>query len=76
VEFLLDRGAWLHDTNFWYQTPLHYAAAANRIEVVKILLAHGADPKRKNANGKSALDIAQERRYRKLYQLLKSCNQK
>ena len=42
------------------------------IEVVKILLAHGADPQRKSANGKSALDIAQEHTFTELYHLFET----
>jgi ankyrin repeat protein len=70
IEVLLDRGSWIHDTNFWGQTPLHYAVAQNRIEVVKILLTRGADPKRKSANGKSALDLARSHTDQELFQWL------
>jgi ankyrin repeat protein len=39
-------------------TPLHYAAAYNRPETVKWLLAHGADVNAKDSNGDTPLDSA------------------
>jgi len=41
--------------------PLHEAARAGSLEVVKLLLEAGADPERRNAEGKTALDLARER---------------
>jgi len=41
--------------------PLHEAAYAGALEAVKALLEAGADPGRRNAEGKTALDLAQER---------------
>jgi ankyrin repeat protein len=41
--------------------PLHEAARAGALEVVKLLLDAGADPGRRNAEGKTALDLARER---------------
>jgi ankyrin repeat protein len=41
--------------------PLHEAAHAGALEVVKALLAAGADPDRRNAEGRTALDLAQAR---------------
>ncbi|MGH7375169.1 MAG: ankyrin repeat domain-containing protein [Candidatus Rokuibacteriota bacterium] len=41
--------------------PLHEAARAGSLEVVKLLLEAGADPERRNAEGKRALDLARER---------------
>lgn len=41
--------------------PLHEAAHAGALEVVKALLEAGADPARRNAEGKTALDLARER---------------
>jgi ankyrin repeat protein len=41
--------------------PLHEAAGAGALEAVKVLLEAGADPARRNAEGKTALDLARER---------------
>jgi len=41
--------------------PLHEAAWAGALEAVKALLEAGADPGRRNAEGKIALDLARER---------------
>ena len=38
--------------------PLHEAARAGALEAVKLLLEAGADPGRRNAEGKTALDLA------------------
>lgn len=44
--------------DLWQFTPLHEAAAKNRVEVCSLLLAHGADPTLVNCHSKSALDLA------------------
>jgi ankyrin repeat protein len=41
--------------------PLHEAARAGALEAVKLLVDAGADPVRRNAEGKTALDLARER---------------
>ena len=40
---------------------MHEAAWAGALEAVKLLLEAGADPGRRNAEGKTALDLARER---------------
>lgn len=44
--------------NFRGCTPLHYAALADDLEVVKILLEAGADPLKANDYGRTPLDYA------------------
>ena len=51
-------------------TPLFYAVRANQIEVVKVLLEHGADPKVRDKNGNTILDIAIKKEYMDLFNLL------
>jgi ankyrin repeat protein len=41
--------------------PLHEAAWAGSLEIVKLLVKAGADPGRRNEEGKTALDLARER---------------
>ena len=41
-------------------TPLHGAAATGDVEVVRLLLARGADPHAKHDGGATALDLARE----------------
>jgi ankyrin repeat protein len=41
--------------------PLHEAAAAGSLEIVKLLVEAGADPGRLNGDGKTARDLARER---------------
>lgn len=45
----------------WQFTPLHEAAAKQRVDVCSLLLAHGANPKLVNCHGKSVLDICPTR---------------
>lgn len=42
-------------------TPLHAAAAAGNADTTRLLLARGADPLRKNAEGETPLDVARGR---------------
>jgi ankyrin repeat protein len=60
VELLIERGASVDtpDTDAG-STPLQYASSFGRVPVVRVLLAHGADPRRKNRRGLDALEVAQ-----------------
>lgn len=42
------------------KTPLHLAAGKGKLEVVKLLVAHGADPVMKDGKGRLAIEEAQE----------------
>src|SRR5688500_10322931 len=60
VGWLLEAGA---DPNARQQidyTPLMGAAANARVDILDMLLAHGADPKLKTTDGKNAADLARE----------------
>ena len=39
-------------------TPLHFAARANQLEIVKLLVAAGADPKLKGEDGTTLVDAS------------------
>ena len=52
------------------KTALHQAVSKGKIEIVKLLLTFGADPMILDKDGKSALQLAEEKKDRGLYQLL------
>lgn len=75
VKWLLESGA---DANYRYASgysPLLTAAANGHLEIVKMLLAHGADAGAKTNDGKSALDLATERKQEVVASLLRSLPQ-
>lgn len=51
-------------------TPLMYAAYNGHIEMVKLLLAHDANPNAKTYNGKTAASVADDRGHEKIVALL------
>ncbi len=53
-------------------TALHLAAAANKANVVKLLIERGANRTIQDENGKTALDIALERKYMDIVTILKN----
>jgi ankyrin repeat protein len=63
VRALLDAGAPVNPVRPGPQTPLHAAVATNNLELVKLLLAHGADLEAVNAMGQSSLELATTYRY-------------
>lgn len=44
-------------------TPLHWAASGGSLKLTRLLLNYGADPQARDAQGKTAADIAIEREY-------------
>jgi ankyrin repeat protein len=57
-EALLKRGAKIDQKQAGGSTPLHGAAYYGQSLIVKLLLAHGADPSLKNVFGNTAADEA------------------
>jgi ankyrin repeat protein len=55
LEFLIERGGKVNDTNAFLATPLMAAAASGDVEMARVLLRHGADV---NAHSRGSLDIA------------------
>ena len=51
-------------------TPLHWAALGNNKEVVEILLKHGADVNAQGGRGKTALELARQRRHTDIVNLI------
>ena len=54
----------------WSETPLIYAIKANQLEIVKILVAAGADLQIKNVLNRSALDYVAEKKDPALYEAI------
>jgi ankyrin repeat protein len=72
VAWLLENGV---SPNYRYgpgYTPLLTAAANGRLDIAKLLLAHGADLAAKTDDGKSAADLAAERKHSELAAYLKN----
>jgi uncharacterized protein len=72
VSWLLEKGA---NPNYRYgpsYTPLLAAAANGRLDILKLLLAQGADLKATSNDGKSALSIATERNHSAVVEFLKN----
>ncbi len=63
IPYLLHQGADLSIANVYGNTPLHLAAEIGYVWTTKLLLSHGANPLTKNKYGKTALEIAQQRRH-------------
>src|SRR5205085_12445323 len=69
---LAENGA---NVNYRYargHSPLLEAAANGRLEIVKVLIAHGADPHARTDAGKTALDFATERGHDELSDYLQA----
>ena len=58
LEYLLDSGANIDDTDSFGDTPLHHAAFDGHRRIVEFLLSKGADPTIRNLNGATPLAVA------------------
>jgi ankyrin repeat protein len=74
VQYLLAQGADIHITCSCFDeedfTPLHLAAQHDRLDVVKVLIAKGVDVNLKTNKGRTALDLAKERKHTGIIELL------
>ncbi|MEM7226979.1 MAG: ankyrin repeat domain-containing protein [Pseudomonadota bacterium] len=62
MELLLARGAQVDLANHQGRTALMLAAQRDRVEIVALLLAHGADPTRLDFQEENAMDLTQDGR--------------
>ncbi|MGI9167532.1 MAG: ankyrin repeat domain-containing protein [Pyrinomonadaceae bacterium] len=70
VEALLGAGAYINGTNYNLQTPLIRAAFLGHVEVVKVLLDHGAEVDAKDKLGLTAFEWSIKRGFPEVAQLL------
>ncbi len=70
VQFLLDHGAFPNAPAADGSSPLLLAVTSRKADVVKLLLAAGADPKAINQQRKIALDMAREMKLSSIVSLL------
>lgn len=67
---LIQKGVNVNSRDQNGDTPLHLAVYYNNVEVVKILIRYGANPRIKNRQGFSSIDIARDKGYVEIYRLL------
>jgi ankyrin repeat protein len=60
IAYLIEHGAPIDAIRKWGNTALADAVVHNRIDAVRVLLSHGADANRKSAEGRSALEMAEQ----------------
>jgi len=71
VKLLVDAGAPVNAKQDKGWAPLHEAVNRGDAEMTRYLLAHGADPKQQNDDGKSAIGLAAEKGNQDILRLLK-----
>lgn len=75
VDFLVQNSRSLDRQTVEGNTPLHYCVIHNKPECMRLLLRVGANPSIENNNGKTPLDIANERNCRLLEDMLNQAQQ-
>ena len=70
AQVLVERGAIINSADERGNTPLHGAAAAGNLEMIKFLLQRKGRPAERNIEGKTPRDIARERDYADIVRLL------
>ena len=76
LEFLLNHGAKINETDNDGFTALMQAVQEENLSSVEALLNRGADLKLKSKKGQTALMIAEEQGYKKIIKLLKHHEEK
>ncbi|XP_069162447.1 arfGAP with SH3 domain, ANK repeat and PH domain-containing protein isoform X3 [Procambarus clarkii] len=75
VDFLVQNSHSLDRQTLEGNTPLHYCVISNKPECMRLLLRVGANPSIENNNGKTPLDIANERNCRLMEDMLSQAQQ-
>lgn len=44
-------------------TALHWAALRNKVDCIRVLLRHGADPEKQDSNERTAVQLAQRKKF-------------
>ena len=74
VKLLVEAGAPVNAAQQKGWTPLHEAVNRNDQEMTRYLLAHGADPRQQNEEGKSAIGLAADKGLLELLKVLKGAS--
>lgn len=51
----------MNESDFWGYTPLHEAAAKNKLDICRLLLEHGAQVDAKNREGQTPYDLLKDK---------------
>ncbi|KAK0757420.1 hypothetical protein N5P37_010144, partial [Trichoderma harzianum] len=70
VKMLLQYNADIQGQGGGSRTPLIFASAAGNVETVRCLVNHGARPNQKDSNGQTGLNVAAQRGYRQIIDIL------
>ncbi len=76
AELLIDEGADVNLRSTKGLTPLHYAALHGSIRVATLLIENGADLNIRTLSGQKAIDLARQRAYRPMIQLLNEASKR
>ena len=71
VKLLVEAGAPVNGKQDKGWTPLHEAVNRNDLEMTRYLIAHGADPRLQNDEGKSAIGLAADKGFVEVLKVLK-----
>ncbi|TMC67349.1 MAG: ankyrin repeat domain-containing protein [Chloroflexi bacterium] len=71
VKLLVEAGAPVNGKQDKGWTPLHEAVNRNDLEMTRYLVAHGADPRLQNDEGKSAIGLAADKGFVEVLKVLK-----
>jgi ankyrin repeat protein len=76
AQHLIENGVNINQQDILGNTPLHYAAAKNYIKMVNLLLKYSANTSITNNRKKTASDIAEQKKFQVMTQLLREASNK